>query len=125
MSLQIPEIEKMERLLVEGIRKSDLVFLEKTIHDDLLCLIPTGETITKAMDMAAHRAGHMVVDKLIMHIEGVRIIGDTALAVVVYDTSGKMMGNPIEGRFKYLRVWKQFDDGLKVIAASCFRLSES
>lgn len=122
MALKISDIEQMEMLLIEGIRKSDLEFLNKTIHDDLLCLAPDGQTITKAMDMAAHRAGHMVVEQLTANIEDVRIIEDTALSMVVYETKGKMMGNPIEGKFKYLRVWKQFDDGLKVIAASCFKL---
>jgi ketosteroid isomerase-like protein len=122
MSLKTSDIEKMEMLLIESIRNSDLEFLEKTIHDDLLCLAPNAQTITKAMDMTAHRAGHMVVEHLTAHIEEIRIIGDTALSMVVYDTKGKMLGAPIEGKFKYLRVWKEFDDGLKVIAASCFKV---
>jgi ketosteroid isomerase-like protein len=122
--LRKSEIEKMELRLVEAIRKSDLTFLEKTIHDDLLCIGPNGDTITKQMDMAAHRAGHMVVDELAATLEDVRVIGDTAVSTIIYNTKGKMLGEPIAGRFKYIRVWKQFPDGLKVIAASCFRMGE-
>jgi hypothetical protein len=117
-------IEKMELLLVEAIKKSDINFIQKTIHDDLPCVAPNGQTITKEMDMASHRSGTMVLDYLKPSIEAINIIGDTAVSIVVYDTKGKMMGTPIEGKFKYLRVSKKFDEGLKVISASCFRLQE-
>ena len=121
MEIQKADIERMEFLLAEGIKNSNLEFLDKTIHNDLLFLAPDGQTITKEMDLAAHKGGGMVVDELNAIIEDVRIIGDTAISIVIYDTKGKMFGQPIEGKFKYIRVWKKFDDGLKVIAASCFR----
>lgn len=54
----------------------------------------------------ADKAGEMVVDQLIATMEDIRIDGDTAVATIFYDTKGRMLGNPIEGRFKYIRVWK-------------------
>lgn len=122
MSLKKEDIEQMEIRLIQGIKESDLAFLDQTIHDDLLCMAPNGQTITKQMDLASHKAGAMKVITLIPTIEDIRIIGDTAVSTIVYDTKGTMLGNPIEGKFKYIRVWKKFDDGLKVIAASCFQL---
>jgi hypothetical protein len=122
MEITKADIEKMEFLLVEGIKSSDIDFLDKTIHDDLLCIAPDGKTITKQMDLNAHKAGEMVVDKLDAQIEDIRIIGDTAVSTTVYDAKGKMLGNPIEATLKYIRVWKMFPDGLKVIAASCFKI---
>jgi ketosteroid isomerase-like protein len=123
MPLEKLSIERMELELIAAIRKSDIVFIEQTIHDDLLCLAPNGQTITKQMDLASHRAGQMVVEELHPSIEDIRIIDDCAVCTIVYDTKGTMMGNPISGKFKYIRVWKEFSDGLKVIAASCFQLS--
>ncbi len=122
MDIQRSDIEKMEMLLIEGIKKSDISFLDKTIHEDLLCIGPDGRTITKEMDLTSHKAGEMVVEELTPTIEDIHIIGDTAVSTIVYDTKGRMLGNPIEGKFKYIRVWKMFVDGLKVIAASCFKL---
>lgn len=122
MSITKIDIQTKELELIEGIKKSDIDFLDKVLHTDLLCMIPNGTTITKEMDLASHRAAQMVVEKLECTIEEIQIIDDTAIVTVVYDTKGKMLGNPIEGKFKYLRVWKQFDDGLKVIAVSCFAL---
>ncbi len=122
MEITKAEIEKMEFLLVEGIKSSDIDFLDKTIHDDLLCIAPDGKTITKQMDLNAHKAGEMVVDRLDTQIEEISIIGDTAVSITVYKTEGIMLGNPIEATLKYIRVWKMFPDGLKVIAASCFKI---
>ena len=112
----------MEVRLIEAIKQSDIPFLDKTIHDDLLCLGPDGGTITKQMDLDSHKRGDMVVQKLEHQVGDINVIGDTAVSTIIYDTKGSMMGNPIEGKFKYIRVWKQFDDGLKVIAAACFQM---
>lgn len=122
MTIQKNDVEQMELHLIEAIKCSDIAFLDKTIHDDLLCMGPDGGTITKQMDMESHRKGDMVVEKLEHHIEDIRIMDDVAVCTIVYDTKGKMMGNPIAGKFKYIRVWKQFDEGLKVVAAACFQL---
>ncbi|MBP1640512.1 MAG: hypothetical protein H6Q17_2095 [Bacteroidetes bacterium] len=115
-------IEQLEHRLAEAIRINDIDLLDKLLHDDLLCVIPGGVTITKAMDMASHRAGDMQVDKLDLTIEEIRIIGDTAIVTTMYDTKGTLLGNPMKGKLKYIRVWKTSDAGLQVIAASCLSL---
>lgn len=121
MAILKDEIIALEQRLIEAIKSSDVAFLQKVLHDDLLFLAPNGEVITKAMDLASHRAHEMVVDRIISNIEEIRIIEETAVVVVVYDTKGKMLNTPIEGRFRYIRIWKRFADGLKVIGGSCLQ----
>ena len=75
------------------------------------------------MDLASHQGGAMRVEQLIPTIEDVKIINDTAIAIIVYHTKGSMLGNPVQGQFRYIRIWKKFNDGLKVIGGSCFQLS--
>nr|WP_319399217.1 nuclear transport factor 2 family protein [uncultured Carboxylicivirga sp.] len=116
------EIEEMEYRLIDGIINSDLNFLENVMHDNLLGIAPNGELITKQMDLASHRAGTMIVEELIPHINNIQVIDDTAIVIVTYDTKGTMLSIPIEGRFKYNRVWKKFDDELKIIAVSCIQV---
>ncbi|WP_343632762.1 nuclear transport factor 2 family protein [Fluviicola sp.] len=116
------DIQELEQLLLEAIKKSDTVFLDKVLHDDLLFIVPGGNVITKEMDLASHRAGEMVVEEIIPEIEQVTIIGDTGVVTIVYDSKGSMLGNPIRGKFRYIRFWKQFPDGLKVIGGSCTQL---
>ena len=122
MAIAKTDIIELENRLVAGIKTSDLTFLDKVLHDDLLFLTPNGQTINKAMDLASHKAGEMIVERIISTIEEINIIGDTAVVVVVYDTKGIMLGNPIEGKFRYIRLWKQFPDGLRVIGGSCCQL---
>jgi hypothetical protein len=122
MKISKTEIIEMENQLIEGIKKSDIAFLNRVLHDGLLFLAPNGQVITKTIDLASHQAGSMVVEQLIPTIEDINIIADTAVVVVVYDTKGIMLGKPIQGQFRYIRIWKQFPEGLKVIGGSCFKL---
>ena len=122
MSIPKNEIIELEKNLIEAIKTSDIQFLDKILHDDLLFIIPNGQVITKAMDLASHKAKEMIVDELVSQMEGLNIVGDTAIVVMVYDTKGKMLGNPIEGKFRYIRFWKRFPEGFKVIGGSCFQL---
>lgn len=123
MEIKREEIVELEKALIEAITKSDIHFLEKILHDDLLFLAPNGSVITKQMDLDSHRAGEMVVEKIVPMIEDIRIMDGTAVVVVVYDTKGQMLGHPIEGQFRYIRTWKKFNDGIKVIGGSCFQLT--
>ncbi len=122
MKIEKLDIEKMEYRLIDGIKNNDLDFLEKVMHNDLLGIAPNGEIINKEMDLASHRAGSMIVEELIPQINDVQIIGNTAIVIVTYDTKGTMLGTPIEGRFKYNRVWKKFDNELKIISVSCMKV---
>lgn len=116
------QIIEAENRLLEAIKVSDVNVLDKLLHDDLLFITPDGQTITKAMDLDAHRAGTMVVDEIIPAIESVRLIGTTAIAVIVYQTRGKMLGKPIEGKFRYIRFWQLFNETWKVIGGSCIQV---
>ena len=116
------EIIEIENQLIKGIETSDLKFLDKILHDDLLFIAPNGQTITKEMDLASHRSGEMEVEQLTAKFEDIKIIGDNAIVVVVYETIGKMLGKPIQGQFRYIRIWKMFKDGLKVIGGSCSKV---
>ncbi len=122
MQITKERITELENKLAEAIKSSDLAFLNKVLHDDLLFLAPSGQMITKVMDLASHRAGEIIVEQLVDRIEEINIIDDTAVVGVVYDTKGSMLGNPIEGQFRYIRIWKQFPDGIKVIGGCCMQL---
>jgi ketosteroid isomerase-like protein len=122
MEISRSDIEEMESRLIDGIINNDLDFLDKVLHDDLLSMAPNGQIITKEMDMNSHRQGTMVVDELIPEIEQIQIIGDVAIVIITYLTKGKMFGTPIEGKFKYNRIWKRCGNELKVISVSCMQV---
>lgn len=113
------EIEVMEHKLVEAIKTSDLEFLDSVMDDNLLGIAPNGLIITKEMDMTSHREKTMIVEKVITHIDKIQVFGDTALVITTYETKGKMLGTPIEGKFRYNRVWKKINNQLKIITVGC------
>ncbi len=121
--MKIDLIVNAEIELLTAIKNADVSVLEQILHDDLLFNLPTGETITKEFDLNSYRSGKMKIDFLEASDQIINIIGDSAVVAVSVSLKGTYDNNPINGVFKYIRVWKQFDDNLKVIAGSCVQLA--
>ena len=123
MAINKDAVMDLEYRLIEAIKKSDVRYLDGILHDDLLFIAPNGQVITKQMDLDSHKKGDMVVEFLTPTFEDIRIIDNTATVIVVYETRGSMLGTPIHGKFQYIRIWKEFASGPKVIGGGCFMLS--
>ncbi|MGK6352816.1 nuclear transport factor 2 family protein [Parapedobacter sp. DT-150] len=116
------DIVEVENRLFSAQLVSDVDMLDKLLHDDLIAIGPTGQVVTKEMDLDSHKAKTMVIEDASTAINEIKITGDTALSIVTMTAKGKVMGAPLAGKFRYFRVWKRFDDGLKVIGASFMQL---
>src|SRR5690554_8181753 len=101
---------------------SDVDILDQLLHDDLVAVAPTGQILTKEMDLNSHKAKTMIIEDASTEIDDIKITGDTALSIVTMTAKGQLMGAPLEGKFRYFRVWKRFDDTLKIIGASFMQL---
>ncbi len=115
-------VVEVENKLFSAQLVSDVDILDQLLHDDLIAVTPTGQIVTKEMDLDSHRAKTMIIEDASTEIDDIKIMGDTALSIVTMTAKGKMMGTPLEGKFRYFRVWKRFDDTLKVIGASFMQL---
>ena len=102
---------------------SDVDVLNQLLHDDLIAVTPTGEIVTKEMDLNAHRMKTMIIEDGSTEINDIKITTDTALSIVTMTEKGQVMGTPLEGKFRYFRVWKRFGGTLKVIGASFMQLT--
>ena len=116
------DIVEVENQLFSAQLVSNVNILDQLLHDDLIAVAPTGQIVTKEMDLNAHRTKAMIIEEASTVINEVIITGDTAISIVTMKAKGKMMGTPLEGQFRYLRVWKRFDDTLKVVGASFMQL---
>jgi len=105
--------------LLTAIKKADVSVLEKMLHADLLFNLPDGNTITKAFDLESYRLGKMKIETLEASDQLINIINDVAVVAVTVSLRGSYDENPIAGSYRYIRVWKQFDENLQVIAGSC------
>lgn len=108
--------------LLTAIKNADVSALENILHDDLLFNLPGGQTITKEFDLNTYRSGKMKIDFLEASDQIINCIGDTAIVSVAVLLKGSYDNNPLDGVFRYIRVWKQFGEDLKVIAGSCTEL---
>jgi ketosteroid isomerase-like protein len=120
--MKIETVVNAEIELLTAIKNSDVSALEKILHDDLLFNLPDGQTITKEFDLKVYRSGKMNIHALEAFDQIIKVIGDSAVVCVTVLLKGKYDDNPLDGTFRYVRVWKRFEENLKVIAGSCVQL---
>ncbi|WP_165043217.1 nuclear transport factor 2 family protein [Dysgonomonas sp. ZJ709] len=109
------EIIACEAKLLEAMKNVDLGALNELLHEDLLFNGPNGETITKAMDLAAYKSGNMVVDEITPSNQMISLFDDAAVVAVSISLKGQFMKQPIEANIRYIRVWKNCDNRWQVI----------
>ncbi len=65
---------------------SDVDILDQLLHDDLVAVAPTGQMVTKEMDLNSHKAKTMIIEDASTEIDSIQITGDTALTIVTMTT---------------------------------------
>ena len=116
------EILEQERKLVLAMKTCDVDLLDSLLHDDLLFNGPTGETATKAMDLANYRSGGIRLRTVESSDPTISLIGDDAVVAITVRIEGDYMGQHVDGRVRYLRVWKSIDGRWQVIGGSVIPL---
>jgi hypothetical protein len=119
---QDEQIIECENRLLEALKTGDIKVLNELLHDNLIFNIPTGQTITKGMDIENYRLGILTVSEILTTDQIIKSIGDISTVAVTLDLKGKYADQIIDGKFRYLRVWKLFDNSWKVIAGSGFQI---
>jgi hypothetical protein len=107
-----------ENELLAAQRNHDIAVLDKLLHDGLLFLAPNGEVYTKQMDLDAHRSGTMVIEKLEPCTRTIQLHDSIAVVILEVDTKGAIAEQPVEGIFRYIRVWKLTNGQPKIVAGS-------
>lgn len=112
------EIIEQENKLYTAITDSNIDMLEELLHDDLLFIIPSGEVITKEIDLQTYRNGKLKVNKINAQIEALNIIEDMAVITLLMDLKGSYNAETFETTYRYIRFWKKFKDGIKIVGGS-------
>ena len=111
-----------EQALLRAITTNDVASLDDLLHDDLLFNGPDGQTGTKALDLANYRSGGIQLRRADASDRLVSAIGDDVVVAVTVTLEGSYLGVRVDGSYRYLRVWKQFDGAWRVIAGSVVAL---
>jgi hypothetical protein len=115
---QEEQIIDCENRLLEAIKVGDIKILDELLHDSLIFNIPTGQTITKEMDIENYRSGIMTVYDISATDRTIKTIENIATVAVTVHLKAKYADQIIDGKFRYLRVWKLFYNSWKIIAGS-------
>jgi ketosteroid isomerase-like protein len=119
------EIVAREHALLRAITTNDVALLDDLLHDDLLFNGPDGQTGTKAQDLANYRSGGIQLRRAEASDRLVSVIGDDAVVAVTVALEGDYLGVPVDGRYRYLRVWKRIGGAWRVIGGSVVALGPS
>jgi hypothetical protein len=117
------EILAREQDLLRAMKTNDVELLDSLLHDELLFNGPNGERATKALDLANYRSGGIALHTLDASDHVLSAIGDDVVVAVTVRIVGSYMGQSVDGRFRYLRVWKRFDTKWRVIGGSVVALA--
>ena len=109
------DIHKVEEQLYDAMRSSNLDVPEMLLHKDLLFLAPSGETLTKEMDIETYRVGKLKITELNSFMEKLQIIDNLAVVTLEINIKGIYDSQSFDTRNKYIRVWKRFDERLRVV----------
>ena len=116
------DIIDSEKRLLEAILNGDINILDQLLHESLIFNIPTGQTITKEMDIENYRSGIMSVYDISTTDQTIKTIDNISTVVVTIHLKAKYADHIIDGKFRYLRVWKLFNNSWKIIAGSGFQI---
>lgn len=115
----LESIIRLEETLRLSILNNDVNTLESLLNPRLLFITPDGNVITKDIDLDAHKAKTMIADSIDLKIEKIELHNDTAVVLVTYKTSGSMLGKPINGILRYIRIWNKSGNNWQIIGGSC------
>lgn len=112
-----------ENSLLEAMTTNNVDLLDDLLHDDLLFNGPDGTTAGKVMDLINYRSGNIHLHTATSHDLMINLIGDTAVVAVTVELQGNYLDESLDGRFRYLRVWKLIDNRWQVIGGSVVPLA--
>ena len=117
------EILDLENRLYIAIKASNIQSLDELLHEDLLFVSPNGEVITKEIDLNTYRDGALKIHELLPKIENLNIIDSVAVITLTMELKGDYNTAPFEAKYRYIRFWKEFPEGIKVIGGSGVQLA--
>ena len=120
--IQNEQILDHENRLLNAMKASDTKTLDELLHDDLIFNIPTGQTITKSMDIGNYQSGTLIVSEILVSDQTIKSFDNISTATMTLYLKAKYAEQVIDGKFRYLRVWKLFGNSWKVIAGSGFQI---
>ncbi len=111
---QIIEAEEKLRL---AMLHSDVKALDRILSSRLIFTDHLGHVVGKEEDLTGHKSGALKLYSLSASEQQILLTGNVAIVSARMQLSGSYNGTPINGVFRFTRVWSQSEDGTWQIIA--------
>jgi len=108
----IIELEEKLRL---AMLTSDVKVLDELISDKLLFTAPTGDVVTKEIDLNAHRSGVQKITDLELLEQKIQPYDNFAIVTAKMSIKGTFNNFPIDGIYCYTRFWANPDNKWQIV----------
>ncbi len=105
------QVEALEMQWRQAQLSEDVAAMDKLLSDDYLGINSTGEVATKAQQLDHMRTRRLVIDKLDISDLKIKLIGPIAIVTSLAQIDGVSDGAPLNGSFRYTRVYQRLPSG--------------
>lgn len=118
--MQDDMIARAEAELRAAMLASDIAALDALLHDELSFTDQSGNRLSKADDLAAHKSGLLKLETIdTVGPLDIRHWGACATVCVTVDLAGFYDSESFFGRYAYSRVWHERNGQWRVVLAHC------
>jgi len=105
------QVEQLEQVWRSAELNADAAAMDKLLSDDFVGITMNGQVVTKMQQLDRLRRRTMVLSKIDLKIEHVKLIGMTAIVTSLAQVDGMNEGSPMHGTFRYTRVYSRQPSG--------------
>jgi len=107
--------KRIERVHIEALEQQwrtaqlndDVTAMDKLLSDDYLGITANGEVNTKEQFLDRMRNRTIVLTTLDMSEQKIKLVGQVAIVTSLAQVDGTAEGQPLTGRYRYLRVYQR------------------
>ena len=116
------EIIQHEEKFLQALRSLNLEVLDELIHDKVIYNTFTGEVIDKEADFAPFKSGNSIVKSVDCIERKIQLFEDAAVVSTVVHLKATIMEHEVDAKTRFLRTWKKFEKGWKIIGVAAINL---
>jgi ketosteroid isomerase-like protein len=105
--VQHAHIEALEQQWRTAQLNDDVAAMDKLLAEDFLGITATGEVNTKQQFLDRMRNRAIALTTLDMSEQKIKLVGQVAIVTSLAQVDGTSDGQPLTGRFRYLRVYQK------------------
>lgn len=118
------EINQYEERFLHAFRTSNVEIVDELLHDEMVYNNAAGEIVSKKADLEGFKSANPKIEIVDCLEREIQLFDETAVVSTVIYLKGVFGGNQIEGKIRFLRIWKRFQNNWKIIGVTSVNLND-